>query len=69
MVWGGLISYPHYLWHWPLLVYFAMIKTASLTEIERGLVISLSLLLAWVTYRFIEFQSGSAAANHSRPAA
>ncbi|MET4089508.1 peptidoglycan/LPS O-acetylase OafA/YrhL [Bradyrhizobium sp. RT7b] len=55
MVWGGLISYPHYLWHWPLLVYFAMIKTASLTEIERGLVISLSLLLAWVTYRFIEF--------------
>jgi peptidoglycan/LPS O-acetylase OafA/YrhL len=54
MVGIGLISYPHYLWHWPLLVYFAMIKTSSLTEIERGLIIGLSLLMAWATHRLIE---------------
>ncbi|WP_354125660.1 acyltransferase family protein [Bradyrhizobium sp. LB8.2] len=54
MVRIGLISYPNYLWHWPLLVYFALIKTNSLTEIERGLIICLSLLLAWATYRLIE---------------
>lgn len=54
MVSIGLISYPHYLWHSPLLVYFALIKTNPLTEIERGLIICLSLILAWATYRLIE---------------
>ncbi|WP_342740847.1 acyltransferase family protein [Bradyrhizobium sp. B117] len=54
MVWVGLISYPHYLWHWPLLVFAAMIKTAALTDIERGLIVCLSLILAWATYQLIE---------------
>jgi peptidoglycan/LPS O-acetylase OafA/YrhL len=50
----GLISYPLYLWHWPLLVFFGIIKFAPLTLLERGLVVGLSLALAWLTYRFIE---------------
>jgi len=54
MVWVGLISYPLYLWHWPLLVFFAMIKFNPLTTLERGLVVLLSILLAWATYRFVE---------------
>ena len=53
-VWIGLISYPLYLWHWPLLVFFAIIKFAPLTLLERGLIVGLSFLLAWLTYRFIE---------------
>ena len=54
MVWVGLISYPLYLWHWPLLVFCGIIKFAPLTLLERGLVVGLSFALAWATYRFIE---------------
>src|SRR6202035_655355 len=50
----GLISYPLYLWHWPLLVFFAIIKFAPLTLLERGLIVGLSFILAWLTYRFVE---------------
>lgn len=53
-VWIGLISYPLYLWHWPLLVFFAIIKFAPLTPLERGLIVGLSFVLAWLTYRFVE---------------
>jgi peptidoglycan/LPS O-acetylase OafA/YrhL len=54
MVRIGLISYPFYLWHWPLLVFFALIKFAPLTLLERGLIVGLSFVLAWATYRFVE---------------
>jgi peptidoglycan/LPS O-acetylase OafA/YrhL len=54
MVSLGLISYPLYLWHWPLLVFFAAIKFRPLTPLERELVVLLSFGLAWATYRFIE---------------
>ncbi|MFO1111593.1 MAG: acyltransferase family protein [Bradyrhizobium sp.] len=54
MVRLGLISYPLYLWHWPLLVFAATIKFAPLTLLERELVLIASVLLAWMTYRFIE---------------
>ncbi len=54
MVWFGKISYPLYLWHWPLLVFFAIIKFEPLTSLERPLVVGLSIALAWATYRFVE---------------
>jgi peptidoglycan/LPS O-acetylase OafA/YrhL len=50
----GLISYPLFLWHWPLLVFLGIIKFAPLTLIDRWLVIGLSFVLAWLTYRAIE---------------
>ncbi len=50
----GLISYPLYLWHWPLLVFLGLIKFAPLTLLERGLIVGLSLALSWLTYRFVE---------------
>jgi LPXTG-motif cell wall-anchored protein len=60
LVWVGQISYPLYLWHWPLLVFFGIIKFEPLTLLERGLTIGLSFALAWLTYRFVEtpFRSG-----------
>jgi hypothetical protein len=54
MVWIGTISYPLYLWHWPLLVFFAIIKFAPLTLLERGLIVGLSFPLAFATYRLVE---------------
>ena len=54
LAWIGLISYPLYLWHWPLLVFGATIKFAPLTLLERELVLVASVLLSWATYRFVE---------------
>ena len=53
-VWFGLISYPLYLWHWPLLS-FARILSSSVPafELRVGIVV-LSILLSWLTYRFVE---------------
>lgn len=53
-VWIGLISYPLYLWHWPLLVFGATIKFRPLTLLEREAILLASILLAWATYRFVE---------------
>jgi peptidoglycan/LPS O-acetylase OafA/YrhL len=54
LVWIGLVSYPLYLWHWPLLVFFGIIKFSPLTQLERELIVGLSFVLAWLTYRFVE---------------
>jgi peptidoglycan/LPS O-acetylase OafA/YrhL len=54
LVWIGLISYPLYLWHWPLLVFFGIVKFAPLTLPERELILLGSALLAWLTYRLVE---------------
>ena len=54
LVWIGLISYPLYLWHWPLLVFGGIIKFGPLTLLERELILLASVLLAWATYRFVE---------------
>lgn len=55
LVWFGLISYPLYLWHWPLLS-FGMIIEATDGPLPgvRNTVIVLSVVLAWLTYRFVE---------------
>ncbi len=54
LVFFGLISYPLYLWHWPILV-FTRFATSGKPPIEAlGAAVSLSIVLALVTYRFIE---------------
>lgn len=54
LVWFGLISYPLYLWHWPLLS-FARILSSGVPELEVRIgVVTLSILLSWLTYHFVE---------------
>jgi len=54
MVGVGLISYPLYLWHWPILVFAKIVKGRLLTPIDRVEVIVASVILAFLTYRLIE---------------
>ena len=49
----GLISYPLYLWHWPLLTLPNPFGLHSAPSI-RNTMIPLSFVLAWITYIFIE---------------
>jgi hypothetical protein len=53
-VWFGLISFPLYLWHWPLLS-FGRILYFDIPPLKyRVLAVLLSILLAWLTMKFVE---------------
>jgi len=52
-VWIGLISYPLYLWHWPLLT-LAGNAYGSLGTPERAGLLLASVGLAWLTWRLVE---------------
>ncbi|MDA7448570.1 acyltransferase [Planktomarina temperata] len=52
--WIGLISYPLYLWHWPLLSYFQVINGSRTSVENRFLIVFISIALAFGTYFFIE---------------
>ena len=49
----GLISYPFYLWHWPLLVFGELVYRGTMGWTRVGIVFA-SLILAALTFRFIE---------------
>ncbi len=53
-VWVGLISYPLYLWHWPLLSFVKILSSTTETSGTRWAVVLLSFVLAWITYAFLE---------------
>ena len=55
MVGVGLISYPLYLWHWPILVFAKIVKGSLLTPTDRVAAIAASVALAFLTYRFVEY--------------
>ena len=53
-LWFGLISYPLYLWHWPILSYLHIIEGGAPHRNRTILAILFSILFAWITYKFIE---------------
>ena len=53
-VWFGLISYPLYLWHWPLLSFARILENETPSRVTRVFIIILSIALAWLTYRLVE---------------
>jgi peptidoglycan/LPS O-acetylase OafA/YrhL len=54
VVWFGLISFPLYLWHWPILSFLQIIKGDTPHSDARILAVLISIILAWFTYKFIE---------------
>ena len=54
MVGIGLISFPLYLWHWPLLSFAQIVESETPGRSTRFGLVALSIALAWLTYVLIE---------------
>lgn len=54
LVWFGLISYPLYLWHWPLLAFAHIVESGVPAAKVRALAVVAAVALAWLTYRLVE---------------
>lgn len=54
LVWFGLISYPLYLWHWPLLSLIRIIEGTKGSWFIRVVAVVVSIVLSWLTCRFVE---------------
>ena len=54
LVWIGLISFPIYLWHWPLLAFPRIVNGEAPSDTVRIYAVVLSIVLASVTYLLVE---------------
>ena len=54
LVWIGVISFPLYLWHWPLMSFTRIVEGKELSNINRLTILILSIFLSWLTYELIE---------------
>ena len=54
IAWFGLISYPLYLWHWPIISFLYIYFNEPPGEIYLMAGVVASVFLAWCTYRFVE---------------
>jgi peptidoglycan/LPS O-acetylase OafA/YrhL len=66
LTWVGAISYSAYLWHWPLLAFFRY-GYGDPGVLAGALLFSLTILLAWLTYRYVEQPGRNIAAVKWRP--
>lgn len=53
-IWFGLISFPLYLWHWPLLAFGRILYDQDPPLEYRMGAVTVAVLFAWLTVRFIE---------------
>ena len=54
LVYVGLISFPLYLWHWPLLSFAQIVESGIVSVQERSILVALSFILAIVTFHAVE---------------
>lgn len=54
LVWLGLISFPLYLWHWPLLSFARILESETPSLKLRTAAVLVAIVLAWLTYKLIE---------------
>lgn len=54
LVFIGLISYPLYLWHWPLLAFARIVGESRPSWSVTLVLVGVAIVLAWLTYRFVE---------------
>lgn len=54
-VWFGMISYPLYLWHWPILSFLQITNGGEVPHRDaRMIAVALSVFLAWLTVHLVE---------------
>ncbi len=53
-VWFGLISFPLYLWHWPILSFLRILVGTEIEQSIRLVAVAVSIGLAWFTFKFVE---------------
>jgi peptidoglycan/LPS O-acetylase OafA/YrhL len=54
LVWFGLISFPLYLWHWPLLSFARIVESGSPSAGLRWGLVVIAVAMAWLTYHLVE---------------
>lgn len=54
LVWVGLISFPLYLWHWPLLSFGRIMFSEVPPPLVRGGLIIVAFIFSWFTYALVE---------------
>ncbi|KZX51349.1 hypothetical protein A3709_11065 [Halioglobus sp. HI00S01] len=54
LVFVGKISFPLYLWHWPLLSFARIMEDGEPSPILRSAAVLLAVALAWASYRWVE---------------
>lgn len=61
----GKISYPMYLWHWPIISYLTLLSV-NLNGIQKLLIIILIILISILTYEFLEKKLSKIFYNNNR---
>lgn len=54
LVWFGLISFPLYLWHWPLLAVARSLEGGEVSKTARLAAVVFAVLLSWLTWVGVE---------------
>jgi peptidoglycan/LPS O-acetylase OafA/YrhL len=54
LVWFGTISFPLYLWHWPLLSFAQIVEGEIPARPVRIAAVAAAIMLSWLTFRFVE---------------
>ncbi|MEZ5503143.1 MAG: acyltransferase family protein [Halioglobus sp.] len=54
LVWFGLISYPLYLTHWPILSFLRTLESGEISQACRLYAVLVAIALSWLIYTFIE---------------
>src|SRR5262249_11989043 len=54
LVFVGLISYPLYLWHWPLLSFAHILDSGVPSGALKLSAVAMAFVMAWLTFRIVE---------------
>jgi peptidoglycan/LPS O-acetylase OafA/YrhL len=54
LVWGGVLSYSFYLWHWPLLAFLRLTSEGEPSSSQKAVAIFVALGFACLSYWFVE---------------